>query len=79
LAAEFGPKFININELFTKSDFTQKFLKDFVKSSLILINLGPNWAAKLLPILSFPLNSEELVYSLLGDIKLRKKYENKKI
>ncbi len=38
-AAEFDTKFINIAELFTKSDSTQSFLNDFVKSSTILINL----------------------------------------
>ena len=34
-AAEFDTKFINIAELFTKSDSTQRFLKDFVKSLLV--------------------------------------------
>jgi len=36
-------------------------LKDFFKSSTIMINLVSNSAAELLPILSFPLNSEELL------------------
>ncbi len=35
---------------------------DFVKISAILINLVSNSAAELLPIFSFPLNSEELMY-----------------
>jgi len=60
-AAEFDTKLINIAELFTKSDSTQRFLKEFFKSSTILINLVSNSAAEL-PILSFPLNSEELLY-----------------
>jgi len=60
-AAEFDTKIINIAELFTKSDSTQKFLKDFVKSSVMLINLVSNSAAELLQILGFPLNSEELL------------------
>ncbi len=53
-----------------KSDSTQRFLEDFVKSSTILINLVSNSAARLLPILSFPLNSEELLYYKKYFIKL---------
>jgi len=60
-AAEFDPKFISIAELVTKSDSAQRFLYEFVKSSAILINLGSNSAAELLPISSFPLNSEECI------------------
>jgi len=41
---------------------------DFVKSWAIFINLASNSAAELLPISSFPLNSEELLY--LIDLKI---------
>ncbi len=36
--AEFDIKFIEIAELFTKSDLTLRFLKNFVTCSTILIN-----------------------------------------
>ena len=63
-AAEFDTKFMNIVEFFPKSDSTHRFLKDFVKSSAILINLVSNSDAELFPIPSFHLNSEELLYFL---------------
>ena len=61
-AAEFDTKFINIDELLTKSYKNLWVESDFIKSSAILINLGSNSAAELLPISSFPLNLEELLY-----------------
>ena len=65
--AEFDTKFI---KLFVKSDSTQRFLQDFVQSSAIQINLISNSAADLLPISSFPLNSEELLYDNFRHQKL---------
>ncbi len=59
-AAEFDPKFINITGLLPKSYINLWVESDFVKSAAILINLGSNSAAELLPISSFPLNSKEI-------------------
>ena len=61
-SAEFDSKVINIAELLTNSYKNLCVESDFVTSSAILINLGSNWAAELLPISSFPLTSEELMY-----------------
>ena len=60
--AEFDAKFINIAELLTKSYKNLWVELDFVKSSALFINLVSNSAAELLPFLSFPLNSDELLY-----------------
>jgi len=49
-------------ELLTKSYKILLVESDFVKSSATLINLVSNSAAELLPISSFPSNSEELRY-----------------
>jgi len=60
-AAEFDAKFKNIVKLLTKSYKSLWVESDFVKSSAILTYILSNSAAELLPVSSFPLNSEELL------------------